>query len=876
MERFWYDIQGMTCNGCRNHVEQHLSAVNGVESVQVSISFQRALITAAEEVSESQLQEALGGAEARYQIRKLDSDYPIMLRIEGMHCDGCRKSVQSALEGVAGIDAVEVDLKAGKAMCKAHVIPDWEAVEKAMHALGGYQAIPWKEGAEDASPKTEAKKKTSPMKGKGVWYCPMRCEGDKTYDQPGDCPVCGMDLVEEASDTDSGEEDDRTYRTLLKKFKIAVAFTIPVFVIAMSDMIPGKPLESWISPFYAGVLQALLSVPVVFYATWMFFERAWRSIMSGNYNMFTLIGIGAGAAWIFSLIALLFPSVFPDQFKGDNGQVHLYFEAATVILTLVLMGQLLEARAHGKTNAAVKELLALSPKKALRIKDGKEEEVAVEELLKGDRVRVRPGEKVPVDGVVESGESHIDESMISGEPMPVSKREGDDVRSGTINGTGSLVIQATKVGSETLLSQIIAMVKEASMSRAPIQRLADKVSSWFVPSVVIASLLTFAAWTIWGPDPALVYGFVNAIAVLIIACPCALGLATPMSIMVGVGEGARNGVLVKNAEALETLHQVDTLVVDKTGTLTLGKPRVTQLKAIDGYSEDQVLRMAFSLNKQSEHPLAKAVRDYAEEQHSEAVEVSNFESVTGAGVMGRFQDDTWYLGNETLMEKGTIEVSEKIREEVEEYRKGGATVSYLGVNNELTGYIVLEDPLKEGTKEALNALHNEGMKIIMLTGDHELTARWVASKLNIDEVHAGLLPGDKLEVLTALQQEGKKVAMAGDGVNDAPALAKANVGIAMGTGTDVAIQSAGITLVKGDLQGLVKARRLSKKVMGNIKQNLFFAFIYNILGVPVAAGLLYPFFGILLSPMIAALAMSFSSVSVIGNALRLRRVSLSE
>ena len=640
-------------------------------------------------------------------------------------------------------------------------------------------------------------------------------------------------------------------------------------------MIPNKPLydimeqESW------NWIQFGLSIPVVFYATWIFFERAYKSIKTWNLNMFTLIGIGAGVAWLFSVFGMLFPDFFPEQFKTESGAVHVYFEAATVILTLVLMGQVLEARAHSKTNSAVKELLKLAPNKAIRVVDGNEEEVSIDQIQKGDILRVKPGDKIPVDGLITEGHTTIDESMISGEPIPVNKDEGDKVSSGTINGNRSFLMKAEKVGSDTLLSQIIHMVNDASRSRAPIQKLADTVSGYFVPMVVIISLITFAVWTIWGPEPAYVYALVNAIAVLIIACPCALGLATPMSVLVGVGKGAQNGVLIKNAEALEKMDKVDTLIVDKTGTITEGEPTVEKMGSfVDHFRKSDITQFIASLNSPSEHPLAEATVKYGKEQNTEIHKVDGFSAIAGKGVEGTVNGKKLDLGNDKMMEYARATISSDMKHEAQSFQKQGKTVSYLAVDGEVSGYVVIGDKIKETSAKAIKELQDKGIEVIMLTGDNHDTAQAVADELNLANFRAGMLPEDKLEEVKKLQEEGHVVAAAGDGINDAPALAKSDVGIAMGTGTDVAIESAMITLVKGDLHGIVKARNLSDKVMRNIKQNLFFALIYNTLGIPIAAGVLFPVFGILLSPMIAALAMSFSSVSVIVNALRLKTKSI--
>ena len=739
------------------------------------------------------------------------------------------------------------------------------------------------------------------------YYCPMHCEGEKTYNEPGNCPVCGMDLVKQPSQkkvstytcpmhpeiirneagscpicgmdlvpmqADVGEED-KNYKILLRKFKIAIIFTAPIFIIGMSEMIPNNLLFDIMNLKYWNWVQLIFSIPVVFYATWIFFERAWRSIITRKLNMFTLIGIGAGVAWLFSIIALFFPTIFPQQFRTHHGTVYVYFEAATVILTLVLLGQLLEARAHGRTNNAIKELLKLAPNNATKIIDGKEQVVSIDAIQKGDLLRVKPGEKIPVDGSIQEGEVTVDESMISGEPIPVDKKAGDKVSSGTINGNKTFVMIAEKVGSETLLSRIIEMVNAASRSKAPIQKLADKISGYFVPIVVLIAIATFIIWAIYGPEPSYVYAFVNAIAVLIIACPCALGLATPMSVMVGVGKGAQSGILIKNAESLEKMNAIDVIIIDKTGTVTEGKPSVEKIiSANPDISEDDILQKIISLNSSSEHPLAQATMRYGEKKKLDVKTVSNFEAVTGKGVTGMLDGKKLALGNKKLMEQVQANISPELHEQVKAEQNLGKTVSYLAEENVAIGFVVISDKIKETSKDAINKLQKEGLQVIMFTGDNEDTARAVSLTLNLDGYKAQMLPEDKLNEVKHLQKEGKKVAMAGDGINDAPALSQADIGIAMGTGTDVAIESSAITLVKGDLTGIAKARLLSKKVMRNIKENLFFALAYNVLGIPIAAGVLYPFFGILLSPMIAALAMSFSSVSVIVNSIRLRNTKL--
>lgn len=824
--------------------------------------------------------------------------------IHGMTCNGCRKNVEEILSKVKGISNVQVDLMNATASIEMEQHIPLDILQDALKKNGSSYTIHHADEHQHLLTKS-----STPTSKKGVFYCPMHCEGDKTYPKSGHCPVCGMDLVEEqrlskvmdvkwtcpmhpeivkdvpGSCPICGMElvpmqpdlsaEEKTYRSLSKKFWIATAFTIPILIIVMSEMIMNNPLYELMEQKYWNVVQFFLSIPVVFYATWMFFERAYKSIVTWNLNMFTLIGIGVAVAWLFSVVGILVPNIFPVQFKTEYGAVHVYFEAATVILTLVLLGQLLEARAHSKTNSAVKELLKLAPNKAIKIVDGKELEVSIDDIALNDVLRVKPGDEIPVDGVIVEGTTTVDESMITGEPIPVNKSQGDSVISGTINGNQTFLMKAEKVGSDTLLSQIIKMVNDASRSRAPIQKLADKVSGYFVPLVVLISLITFFVWSVWGPAPAYVYALVNALAVLIIACPCALGLATPMSVMVGVGRGAQHGVLIKNAEALEKMDKIDTLIIDKTGTITEGKPAVERIGSFSSdFSELQVLQLIVSLNINSEHPLAEATVKYGRERSIEILKSVSFAAVTGKGVEAVINDQKVALGNVKMMEYVHAVITPDHQQEAKKYQKQGKTVSFLAVNQEVAGYVVIGDKIKETSAQAIKELQIKGISVVMLTGDNFDTAQAVASELHLTGFKAGMLPEDKLIEVEILQREGKKVAMAGDGINDAPALAKSDVGIAMGTGTDVAIESAMITLVKGDLRGIVKAHNLSDAVMRNIKQNLFFALIYNTLGVPIAAGVLFPLFGILLSPMIAALAMSFSSVSVIVNALRLRTITL--
>jgi len=839
--KYTYTITGMTCSGCEAKVKKDLLNVEHVSEVAVSTEVKAATIIMSKHIELNVLQNALGGKDSKYQITLPDNS--------------SKEVVQ-------------------KSCCSTG-----EKEHKHQEIKHNHQA--------------------------GKYYCPMHCEGDKVYDKDGDCPVCGMDLVQQPTviqnthytcpmhpeiiqdgpgscpicgmdlvpmePTES--EEDKTYQKLWHKMKVALLFSIPVFIITMSDMIPNNPLYKIMDLEKWNWVQFVLTIPIVFYACWMFFERAWKSIIKWNLNMFTLIGIGTGVAFIFSIVGLLFPEIFPAQFKTSSGTVHLYFEATAVVLTLVLLGQLLEAKAHSRTSGAIKELLKLAPTQATVIIDGEEKVISIHDIKKGDSIRVKPGEKIPVDGIITEGSSTIDESMITGEPIPVDKKLNDKVSSGTINGTKSFLMVAEKVGSETLLSQIVQMVSDASRSRAPIQNLVDKISKYFVPIVVLISIMTFFAWWLFGPEPKLVYGFINAIAVLIIACPCALGLATPMSVMVGVGKGAKSGVLSKNAEAIEKMDKIDVLITDKTGTITEGKPSVEKIVVKEG-NENEVLGKIASLNKNSEHPLATAVVNFAKSKNAPFFNVADFDSVTGKGVIGFIDKVKISLGNKKLLEQEGIQDFSTIEQEVIAEQKLGKTVSYIAFDQKAVGYITITDAIKKSSLEAINELKRQGVEVVMLTGDNENTARAVASELNLTDFKASCLPQDKLEYIKNLQAKGKIVAMAGDGINDAPALAQADIGIAMGTGTDVAIESAKITLVKGDLKGIVKAKNLSHAVMKNIKQNLFFAFIYNVLGIPIAAGILFPFFGILLSPMIAALAMSFSSVSVIANALRLRKVKI--
>ena len=823
-------------------------------------------------------------------------------KISGMSCIGCKTSVEGALNNMKEITNVIANLEDETVKVEMTSHLKTEELQEALTKAGLHYTI--------KTPDSKTHKKTvKKVDGNGIFYCPMHCEDEKTYSQAGDCPVCGMPLVEQAKlivstqytcpmhpeiiKDEAGNcplcgmdlvpiepvdnKEDKTYQDLLKKMKVAVIFTVPIFIIAMGDLIPGNPLLKLFQQHTWNWIQLILSLPVVFWATRMFFVRAYKSIISWNLNMFTLIGIGSGVAFIFSVFALLFPDLFPDQFKTDNGTVFVYFEATTVILTLVLLGQLLEAKAHSKTSGAIRSLLQLAPKEATLITDSGDKIISIQNITKGDLLRVKPGDKIPVDGKITKGKANVDESMITGEPIPIDKGIGDNLSAGTINGNTSFVMIAEKVGSETLLSQIITMVNNASRSRAPIQKIADRISKYFVPTVVIISIITFFVWYYIGPQPSLVYAFVNAIAVLIIACPCALGLATPMSVMVGVGKGAENGVLIKNAEALEKLNKVDVLITDKTGTITEGKPSVENVVNGDSGTYDSLLlEYIASLNQYSEHPLAEAIMTFAKEKNIKATSIDDFEALSGQGVIGTIANKNIAIGNKRLIEEINSELSKDLDEKIIQEQKLGKTVSYISVAGKVEGYVTITDAIKETSREAVTLLQKKGIAVMMLTGDNKNTAQTVANELELTDFMAECSPADKLKVIEKLQAEGKIVAMAGDGINDAPALAQADIGIAMGTGTDVAIENSEVTLVKGDLLGIVKAINLGKEVMKNIKQNLFFSFMYNILGIPIAAGVFFPLFGLLLSPMLAALAMSFSSVSVIANSLRLKNVNLEE
>lgn len=793
-----------------------------------------------------------------------------------MGCLGCKKAVEKALGQVSGVDNIIVDLERGKATIEMSEEVSLDLLQSALVKNGLEYSISFEEDGNDVVARVvkshNTKNTNKTIKG-GVYYCPMHCEGDKTYERFGSCPVCGMDLIPMNANP---EQEDKTIKVLWKKLIISSILAILVFVISMTDMIPNNPLMLLMSHNNWNWAQFILTLPIVFYTCWMFYVRAWKSIIGWNLNMFTLIGIGTGFSFLFSVLGLLFPNIFPQEFKTEMGTTHLYFETTAVILTLVLLGQLLEARAHGKTSGAIKELLKLAPSEAILVSEGKDDMViSINDIKVGDILRIKPGDKIPVDGKIVEGNSSIDESMITGESMPLDKNVGDRVSSGTINGNQTFLMVAEKVGADTLLSQIIQMVNDASASKAPIQKITDTIAKYFVPIIVGVALITFIIWAIVGPEPKYVYAFVNAIAVLIIACPCALGLATPVSVMVGMGKGAQNGILIKNAEALETMNKVDVLVVDKTGTITQGKPSVEKLVSVDENQGDELLQLVASLNQYSEHPLAEAIINYSKQRNVVLFEATNFEAISGKGVVGAVEDRKIGFGNDKLMIDLNSYISSDLLQKATFEQKLGKTVSYVSVDSQTIGYVVISDAIKESSKKAVKKLIDSGVKVVMLTGDNYNTAKAVADELKLTDFRAECLPKDKLDFIKQLQSKGNIVAMAGDGINDSPALAQSNVGIAMGNGTDVAIESSDITLLKGNLEGIVKAKKLSFETMKNIKQNLFFAFFYNILGVPLAAGVLFPFFGILLSPMIAAVAMSFSSVSVISNSLRLRNISLS-
>ena len=830
-----FDILGMSCGSCQKKISDKLNSLPDISAV-VDLKTNSVKISSKNEINLQQLNDAVGSI-GHYFLKDPDNHDYTFVKPED------KISPSSVYFCPMECEGEKLYFKQGKCpVCGMYLAP-----------------IEEREEIREKAKNSENQKVN--LDKIGEFYCPMFCEGDKTYPKNTGCPVCGMDLVQIVAE---GQEDNSTYIDLRKKFYIALAFTIPVFILAMGGMM-GLPIDK--IPHHTQLyLQVAFTIPVV-YAGFMFFQRAYVSFKTWNLNMFSLIGLGAGAALVLSCITLFFPNIFPN-----HAHPPIYFESVCMIITLVLLGQLLEAKAHQKTGNAIRKLMNLSPSEAHLWENGEEKTVKIDEIKAGNILRVKPGEKIPVDGVIIEGYSTIDESMITGEPIPVEKSIDNQVISGTINGNGTFLMKSQRVGSETLLAQIIKMVNDASRSKAPIQKLTDKVSKVFVPVVVFISVLTFVLWWIFGAEPKFFNAFVNALAVLVIACPCALGLATPMSVVVGIGKGAQNGILIKSAEALEQMEKINVLITDKTGTLTEGKPSLEYVFPAKNYTEDQIINISASLNKNSEHPLSKAILSKSDASQIEAV--SDFQNLVGKGIEGIIGGKKYFLGNEKYITENAVYVADEIKEKILTLKDKAFTISYLIENNVVIGFLCFIDKLKPTAKKAVEFLQSKNIEIIMLTGDNEATARAVANELGIKNYQANCLPEDKINKIKDLQKQGKIVAMTGDGINDAPALAQADIGIAMGTGTDVAIDSAEISLLKGDIYGIVKAKILSEKMMRNIKENLFFAFIYNTLGIPVAAGLLYPIFGILLSPMLAAAAMSFSSVSVIANSLRLNSIKL--
>ena len=830
-----FDILGMSCGSCQKKISDKLNSLPDISAV-VDLKTSSVKISSKNEINLQQLNDAVGSI-GHYFLKDPDNHDYTFIKPEN------KISPSSVYFCPMECEGEKLYFKQGKCpVCGMYLAP-----------------IEEREEIREKAKSTENQKVN--LDKIGEFYCPMFCEGDKTYPKNTGCPVCGMDLVQIVAE---GQEDNSTYIDLRKKFYIALAFTIPVFILAMGGMM-GLPIDK--IPHHTQLyLQAAFTIPVV-YAGFMFFQRAYVSFKTWNLNMFSLIGLGAGSALVLSCITLFFPNIFPN-----DAHPHIYFESVCIIITLVLLGQLLEAKAHQKTGNAIRKLMNLSPSEAHLWENGEEKTVKIDEIKADNILRVKPGEKIPVDGVIIEGYSTIDESMITGEPIPVEKSIDNQVISGTINGNGTFLMKSQRVGSETLLAQIIKMVNDASRSKAPIQKLTDKVSKVFVPVVIFISVLTFVLWWIFGAEPKFFNAFVNALAVLIIACPCALGLATPMSVVVGIGKGAQNGILIKSAEALEQMEKINVLITDKTGTLTEGKPSLEYVFPAKNYTENQIINISASLNKNSEHPLSKAILSKSDASQIEAV--SDFQNLVGKGIEGIIGGKKYFLGNEKYITENAVHVADEIKEKILSLSDKAFTISYLVENNDVIGFLCFTDKLKPTAKKAVEFLHSKNIEVIMLTGDNEATACAVANELGIKNYQANCLPEDKINKIKELQKQGKVVAMTGDGINDAPALAQADIGIAMGTGTDVAIDSAEISLLKGDIYGIVKAKILSEKMMRNIKENLFFAFIYNTLGIPVAAGLLYPIFGILLSPMLAAAAMSFSSVSVIANSLRLNSIKL--
>lgn len=840
-----YNLLGMSCEGCQKKISSALNNIEGIKA-DVNLAGNFVEITSEQEINLEKLNSELKNA-GNYVLE--DPEKPKSTEFIPPQD---RVSPSSVYYCPMECEGDKVYFVQGKRcpVCNMYCVP----IEDKQLAIGNQQS------AESRKPTAES-----------GYYCPMFCEGDKTYPENVGCPVCGMDLVKITGNDD--ESDDDTYKNLQKKFWISVAFTLPVFILSMGGMFFEFPFSSRVS----GILQLIFTIPVIFFTGWFLFKRAWISFKSWNLNMFSLIGLGASAAFVYSIFALTFPSLIPHEFMQNHNEVPLYFEAVAVILTLVIFGQMLEAKAHQKTGNAIKELMNLSPKEAHLIQNNVEKNISISEVKIGDMLKVKPGEKIPVDGEIIEGNTTIDESMITGEPIPAEKKLGDKVTSGTINGNQVFLMKTEKVGKDTLLSQIIEMVNSAIRSKAPIQKLTDKVSKIFVPVVIAISVLTFIFWYFFGGENRAIFALVNALAVLIVACPCALGLATPMSVMVGIGKGARNGILIKNAEALEEMEKVNVIITDKTGTLTEGKPSLTQISS-ENILENEALQLAASLNKNSEHPLSQAVLNKAKffdsAQNDNLKEVKNFENISGRGILGEIDGKKLFLGNIHYLKENHFEISENLLQKAQILENEANTVSYLTIDGKAVAVFGFKDKIKENAKSAIKSLQNKGIEVIMMTGDNEATAKHVAESLGIKKYFANCLPQDKINEVKNLQNQGKIIAMTGDGINDAPALAQANVGIAMGTGTDIAMNSAEITLLKGDISGVAKSKILSEKMMKNVKENLFFAFAYNTLGIPIAAGLLYPIFGVLLSPMFAAAAMSFSSVSVIANSLRLNNVKL--
>ncbi|WP_143884310.1 heavy metal translocating P-type ATPase [Chryseobacterium binzhouense] len=903
-----YKVLGMTCSGCQKKISEKLNSLKGI-SAEINLEESTAEIHSEQEINLSQLNQSLSEI-GNYKLedpKKSDNTFikpqdrvsPSSVYYCPMECEGDKVYFQQGKRcPVCNMFLVPIEEKLAKDPNYKPTYSSTNLPENFKNHIGKYYCPMFCEDDKVYDEKTDCPvchmhleeitedlvknsvsqshhyhhevktpKVTDDMAGR--YYCPMFCEGDKTYDSNVGCPVCGMDLVKYPEKGE--EESDDTYNILKRKFIISLAFTIPVFVLSMGGMLVDFPFSHNIQ----GVFELILTLPVLFYSGWFLMKRGWVSFRTWNLNMFSLIALGVTAAFIFSVIALTFPDLLPHEIRGHNHKIPLYFEAVCVIMTLVILGQLMEAIAHKKTGNAIKELMNLSPDEANLMINNEEKRVPLSEVKIGDIIKVKPGEKIPVDGKIIDGNSTVDESMITGEPIAVEKNKNDLVTSGTINGNQVFIMKAEKVGDETLLSKIIKMVNDASRSRAPIQKLTDKVAKAFVPAVIVAAVITFVLWQIFGPEnQKTLYAFINAVAVLIVACPCALGLATPMSLMVGIGKGAKNGILIKNAEALEQMNKVNVLITDKTGTLTEGKPSLEHIEITNNFDQSLILKLAYSLNQNSEHPLSNAVIKKAKDENITAEKVEKFENISGKGVKGIINGKMVYLGNENLLVSHNIQISGDLKLKATEIQSKAHTISYIAQENEVLGFISFTDKIKETSKKAIRHLIKDGIEVIMMTGDNENTAKAVADELGIKHFKANCLPEDKLNKVKKLQQKGKIVAMTGDGINDSPALAQANIGIAMGTGTDVAIETAEITLLKGDITGIAKAKILSEKLLRNIKENLFFAFIYNVLGIPVAAGLLYPFFGILLSPMIAAAAMSFSSLSVILNSLRLNSVDL--